>query len=621
MLKMIKNKRDNYANRRGQVTIFIIVAILVIGGIVAYLVFRQNISSVSLPTSIQPVYTTFLSCVEEQTQIGIDLLGNQAGYIELPDFEPGSSYMPFSSQLNFLGNPIPYWYYVSGNNIQREQIPSEQDMEKSLADFIDDRISYCNFDNYYDEGFEISLDESKTVVDMKKGQVVVSMNLDLSISKGEDSVVVSNHNLEINSKIFDLYTSAIKVYEKEQKELFLESYGVDTLRLFAPVDGVKITCSPLVWSAEEIFDDLKNAIETNTLALSTENPTNSEEKYFYVDTGVNENVRFINSKDWANSFEVLPSEGVSLISMPVGNQEGLGILGFCYVPYHFVYNLNYPVLVQVYDGDEIFQFPLAIVVQGNQPRKSLDTSASAIENEFCKDKNSFTSVNLFDSDLNPVDAQISYECFGTSCYIGESSSGSLDAEFPQCVNGYIIIRAEGFDEMKYLYSSVEEGSVNIILDKLYELDVDLTVGGLNYNEPAIIYFTSDSGSKIVSYPEQTKVNLSKGDYEISVYVYKNSSINFQETTAEQCMDVAQTGIGGLLGFTEEKCFDITVPAQVVSNVLAGGGKKNYSISDNIIKSSSVIEINTDSFSTPKTVEELQTNYLLFEESELEVNLI
>jgi hypothetical protein len=618
---MIKNKRDNYANRRGQVTIFIIVAILVIGGIVAYLVFRQNISSVSLPTSIQPVYTTFLSCVEEQTRIGIDLLGNQAGYIELPDFEPGSSYMPFSSQLNFLGNPTPYWYYVSGNNIQREQIPSEQDMEKSLADFIDDRISYCNFDNYYDEGFEISFDESKTIVDMKKGNVVVSMNLDLSISKGEDSVVVSNHNVEINSKIFDLYTSAIKVYEKEQKELFLENYGVDTLRLFAPVDGVKITCSPLVWSAEEIFDDLKNAIETNTLALSTENPTNSEEKYFYVDTGVNENVRFINSKDWANSFEVLPSEGVSLISMPVGNQEGLGILGFCYVPYHFVYNLNYPVLVQVYDGDEIFQFPLAIVVQGNQPRKSLDTSASAIENEFCKDKNSFTSVNLFDSDLNPVDAQISYECFGTSCYIGESSSGSLDAEFPQCVNGYIIIRAEGFDEMKYLYSSVEEGSVNIILDKLYELDVDLTVGGLNYNEPAIIYFTSDSGSKIVSYPEQTKVNLSKGDYEISVYVYKNSSINFQETTAEQCMDVAQTGIGGLLGFTEEKCFDITVPAQVVSNVLAGGGKKNYSISDNIIKSSSVIEINADSFSTPKTVEELQTNYLLFEESELEVNLI
>ncbi len=621
MLIMIKNKIDNHENRRGQVTIFIILAILVVGGIVTYLIFRQNISSVSLPASIQPVYTTFLSCVEEQTQIGINLLGAQAGYIELPEFEPGSSYMPFSSQLNLFGNPIPYWYYVSGNNIQREQIPTEQDMEKSLADFIDDRISYCNFDNYYEDGFEISLGESKTVVDMKKGDVVVSMNLDLSVNKGEDSVVVSNHNVEVKSKIFDLYTSAMKLYEKEQEELFLENYGVDTLRLFAPVDGVELTCSPLVWSAEEIFDDLKNAIETNTLALSTENPISSEEKYFYVDTGINENVRFINSKDWANSFEVLPSEGVSLIAMPVGNQEGLGILGFCYVPYHFVYNLNYPVLVQIYDGDEIFQFPLAVVIQGNQPRKSLDTSAKNIENEFCKDKNSFTSVNLFDSDLNSVDAQISYECFGTTCYIGESSSGSLDAQFPQCVNGYILVRAEGFDEMKYLYSSVAEGNVNIVLNKLYELDVDLSVGDLRYNEPAIIYFTSDSGSKIVSYPEQTKVNLSEGDYEISVYVYKNSSINFQETTTEQCIDVAQTGIGGLLGFTEKKCFDITVPAQIVSNVLAGGGKQDYSISNNLIKSSSTIKINANKFSTPRTIEELQSNYLLFEENGLEVNLI
>jgi len=618
---MIRNKIGENKNRRGQVTIFIILAILVIGGIVAYLIFRQDFSAVSLPTSIQPVYTTFLSCVEEQTQLGINLLGTQAGYIELPEFSPGSSYMPFSSQLNFLGNPIPYWYYVSGNNIQREQVPTEQEMEKSLADFIDKRISYCNFDNYYEDGFEISLSESRTSVDMKKDSVVISMNLDLSMNKGEDSVIVSKHNVEVKSKIFNLYNSAKKIYDKEQNELFLENYGVDILRLFAPVDGVELTCSPLVWSAEEIFDDLKNAIETNTLALTTENPTTSKEKYFYVNTGVNEGVRFINSKDWANSFEVLPSEGASLIAMPVGNQAGLGILGFCYVPYHFVYNINYPVLVQVYDGNEIFQFPLAIVIQGNQPRKSLDTSAKIIENEFCRDKNSLTTINLFDSDLNSVDAQISYECFGTSCYIGESSSGVLAADFPQCVNGYIVAKSNNFDEMRYLYSSVNEGNVNIILNKLYELDVRLNVGGSSYNNPAIIYFTSESGSKIVSYPEQKKVNLSEGNYEISVYIYKNSSIRFQETTTEQCMDIVQKGIGGLIGLTEKKCFDITIPAQVVSNVLAGGGKQNYSISNNVIKSLRVIEINAEEFATPRTVEELQNNYLLFEKSMLGVNLI
>jgi len=61
-----------------------------------------------------------------------------------------------------------------------------------------------------------------------------------------------------------------------------------------------------------------------------------------------------------------------LIANPVGNQPGLGVLCFCYVPYHFVYNIGYPVLIQVYSGEEIFQFPVAVVVKGNKPREALD---------------------------------------------------------------------------------------------------------------------------------------------------------------------------------------------------------------------------------------------------------
>jgi hypothetical protein len=417
-----------------------------------------------------------------------------------------------------------------------------------------------------------------------------------------------------------LYNSAKIVYEKEQRELFLENYGIDILRLYAPVDGVELSCSPQVWNAENIFSDLKEAIETNTLALSSEEPTTTEEKYFFVDAGIDEGVRFINSQDWANSFEVLPSEGVSLIANPVGNQAGLGMIGFCYIPYHFVYNVNYPILVQVYDGDEVFQFPVAVVIQGNQPRESLDATADEIDTEFCVNKNSLTSVTVYDNDLNPVDAEISYECFGTSCYIGNTSSGTLQSEFPQCINGYILARADGFNDIKYLYSSVSEGSANIIMNRLYELDVNLKIGNLNYNNDALIYFTSEDDSVIVNYPEQKKVNLSEGDYTISVYAYKSSSIKLQETTTEQCVDVAQTGIGGFLGFTEEKCFDITVPAQVVTNVLAGGGNQELFIADSELKNSELIEISADSFSTPTTIEGVQNNYLLFEESGLGVIL-
>ena len=136
-------------NKRGQVTIFIIIAIVLIAGFALFLAFKNDDTSVGLPASIEPVHTSFLSCIEEYSLVGIDILESQAGYIEVPDFEPGSSYMPFSNQLDFLGNPVPYWYYVSGNNIQKEQVPSKSDMENQLEQFVEEKVRNCVFDSFF----------------------------------------------------------------------------------------------------------------------------------------------------------------------------------------------------------------------------------------------------------------------------------------------------------------------------------------------------------------------------------------------------------------------------------------------------------------------------------------
>ena len=109
-------------NNKGQLTIFILIAIFIVAGIGIFFTLRESPVFAQIPASIEPVYNTFLSCLDRETSIGIDVLESQAGYIELPDFQPGSDYMPFSSQLDFLGNPIPYWYYVSGNNIDRKSV-------------------------------------------------------------------------------------------------------------------------------------------------------------------------------------------------------------------------------------------------------------------------------------------------------------------------------------------------------------------------------------------------------------------------------------------------------------------------------------------------------------------
>ena len=621
---------------QAQVTIFIIIAIVIVGGVIVFFTFKDSLIRGGIPVNLEPVYSTFLSCLDGDTMEGINILESQAGHISLPDFEPGSEYMPFSSQLDFLGNPIPYWYYVSGNNFQREQVPSERDMENELGNFIEGKIRNCVFDKYYGQGFEVLMEEPKANVHIRENKVEVSLDMNLKISKEEDNAVIRNHKIIVKSDLGLLYNSAKKIYEYEQKNLFLENYAVDTLRLYAPVDGVKLTCSPMIWSGNDVFEGLKDAIEVNTATLKTKGGSyslkNKEDEYFVVDgsanilKGARVNVRFLNSKDWPNSFEVLPSEGSVLMAKPVGNQPGLGALGFCYVPYHFVYNVKYPVLIQVYSGDtpkgvsEIFQFPVAVVLQGNMPREALDANAVESESpELCKYKNTQIEVNTYDSRLNPVPAEISYECFNEVCSIGNTLINPLIGDFPQCVNGRIVAKAEGFKDSKYIYSTTESGSVDITMDRLYKLKVKLDIDGKSYNKDAIINFVSDDSSKTVVYPAQDSVELSEGQYKIEVYVYRNSSIKLDATTKKQCMEVPQSGAGGLVGLTKEECFNLDIPAQIISNALSGGGKENYYVLESELSGSRMIEINAESLPLPNSLEQLQNNYLLFEDKGLGVS--
>ena len=600
-------------NRRGQVTIFIIIAILIVAAVALFFVLREKIVKEEIPLNIQPIENNFLSCLEEDTLTGALVLESQGGYIELPDYEFGSEYMPFSSQLDFLGNPIPYWYYISGNNIEKEQVPSKEFMEEQLEDFIEEKINLCVLSNY-NSGYEITKGIPNASVEIKENEIKVDLNMDLDVGFNESRKLITNHKVIVKSNLGKLYDSAKKVYDFEQENLFLEKYAIDNLRLYAPVDGVEFTCSPLQWNADDVFDELEQATEINTLALSN---LRNKDDYFKVDLPVSEKVGFINSRNWPKTFEVLPSEENLLLANPIGNQPELGALGFCYAPYHFVYNIKYPVLVQVSEEDEIFQFPFAVVIQGNNPRKPLNGTVIGTKTfGLCENKVNPVDVDIYDTNLNPVNASVYYECFGERCKIGQGYS--LHENFPQCVNGYIIVKADGFKKSRQLFSSISNASISFYLDKTYDLLIELKLDGNDYDGKAIISFISDDDSKTIVYPEQKNIKLSENSYEVEVYIYKNSSIELGNITREQCVDVPQS-FGGIFGLTKKKCFNIEFPSQLVSNALAGGGKQEHYILESDLENANKIEINVESLPSPDTIEQIQDNYALFENKGVDLN--
>lgn len=613
--------------KRGQIAIFIILAILIVVVVGIFFVFRTGLLGTGIPLELAPVYEYYSECIKLETLNGLSLLGSQGGRISSGEFSSGSEFSPSSSELKFLGLNIPYWFYQSGNGVVKENVPSERDVEEELEIFLTSRLGNCDFSRFYESGFFIDFENPRVRVDIQDSKTDVIVVNNLVVRKENQSARKSSHEISVDSKIGKFHKIASRIYDKQVNEAFLEDYAIDVLRLYTPVDGVEAECSPLIWRTEEVVNEFKSGLENNLRSIKFNGDyyalNDKKDEYFVVDLEVDESVQVFYLKDWPSKVEVTPTEGDLMIAKPIGNQEGLGALGFCYIPYHFVYDVNFPIIIQIYDGLELFQFPINVIIDNNLPRKADLLSIENNEAEFdaCDFQEGEVQIYTFDSNLNPIEAELRYQCLDSVCELGNTElSGEtavLNSEITQCVNGYLVARAEGYVEKKQIFSSNSETRADIILDREYEVEVELMIDGKISNDEAIVSFSSQDKVATAILPENNRIKLSENLYELSAYVYGTANIVIPASTKSQCIEVAKGGIFGIFGATKEKCFDIEIPETRIDKVLTAGGKSEDYLLESNLKNSKII-INVKSLGKPINLEQLQVNYEIFNANGAEV---
>jgi len=610
--------------KRGQITIFIILALVIVGGVVLFFALRNSISEISLSGEFEEPYKSYSLCLEHQLEKGINLALSGGGYIYSDNFERGSAYAPSSNQLNFFGRIIPYWSYFSSGNLLEINTPNKRIIESEIEKYILEVEPNCRLDEYESQGIytEYGGDSVAKVIVGDKN-VRLEFEKKLYFNKENFSQSFFEHKVEVDSSLGSLFNRALKVFELEKENNFLEDYTIDFLRLYAPVDGFELSCSPLTWNANNVYEDLFSGIINNVNFLKGEENdfelVNLENKYFVVD--LDENVKFLTLSDWPKYFEVNPTQGSMMIANSVGNQEGLGILGFCFVPYHFVYSLKYSVLVQIAQGDEIFQFPIVVSIEKNKPYKDYLPSESfggVVDNQICEFKNTLSEVSVYDETLNSIEANVSYSCFNENCFIGETVNGKLNEFFPQCVNGLLKVESEGYSSNILVMNTISESEIDVFLEKEYVLDLELEIEGKSFGESAIINVNKNDESFLIVYPETKKISLSEGEYEFLVYVYKPLNLSLGSSTYSQCVSVPRGGIGGYLGLRKENCFDVEIPETLVTSVLSAGGKRSIYIAREDLRENNKLILGAENLLDVKSIEDISTNYLLFDEKKLEV---
>ena len=202
------------SNRRGQVAVFVIIALVVVGSIVIFFLIRRNIVGFGGEVSDPEQY--FRQCIEPSTNEAVDKILPQGGFLD-----PGSFKMYNDAKITYLCKTDGF--YVPCINIHPMLI---SEISQEIKSYISPSIEGC---------FESLKKE------FEKKQMGVEVAKDMKVTEKGTIRTFEKFNSEIRSPIYNLASVAINIADNERKYCNFEYVGY--MGIDRSVDIKKFTMS------------------------------------------------------------------------------------------------------------------------------------------------------------------------------------------------------------------------------------------------------------------------------------------------------------------------------------------------------------------------------------------
>ncbi|MAG38336.1 hypothetical protein CMI45_03045 [Candidatus Pacearchaeota archaeon] len=193
-------------NRSGQVTLFVIIAIVLVAAVVIAFVFFPSIGETITGTEFSP--QGFLrNCVSQDLRTNVDFLGTQGGYADPEGF------------ILYEGNKVKYLCYTSEYydtcTVQSPMIKSK--FERELNSLVENKANDC-FESLQEEyesrGFSISSGKGKSNVKIIPGAIRFEFETPMTIIK-ETTRTFDGFSVDLNSEMYDLLLTSQSIIDFE----------------------------------------------------------------------------------------------------------------------------------------------------------------------------------------------------------------------------------------------------------------------------------------------------------------------------------------------------------------------------------------------------------------------
>jgi len=548
---------ESKMKNKGQVSVFIIlgiiVAVILVFALRSTIVINQSVS-----VEIEPIKEHVESCVREKAFDGLEILEKQGGIINVND------------GLSVYGGDrkVVYWY----DDVIK--IPSLSEMERELGSYVEEKIEEClDFGLFDDYEIEVLKDMEVNV------KISESVNLDivypLDIERNSVSYKVEFYNVEVNSEIKELYELSKEIMKKENSDLFLEEKTLDLLTLYGiPISGAGFDCEEKIWVKSELEMRVKDLLSVGLPFIRVEETKyesyeDEEMRMFIWDVTskyYDDEVETLFYQQWPFEFDVNPSKG-ELVKGDVFRQNWkFGV--FCLNYYHFVYDLEFPVVFRVSNGEEEFYFATKVKIISNKARENDNVFFSENE-EFCKNGK---EMKVLGAD------SVNFICGEFMC---SREVENEKVEVPVCSNALVVGNKEGYVSDEIWIDTYEEEGVGFNLEKIKKLEVEFRdqnnklIDGSKYK--VVAHLESDKFESYSVYPEMDEIELVEGDYNVNLMLMKKDRMKFPGKRVKVCIGIK--ALGSCLG--EER--EYVIPTLDLENVVVGGAEYEYSFTEEDLK--------------------------------------
>ena len=158
-------------DKRGQITIFIIVGLLIIASIIFIPFYKQtSVKSLTSNSGLQQINPFVDDCIKNVAENGIYSISLQGGYYQSP-----------ALSKRYFNLQIPYYWYN-----QTYMMPSKETIQQELSKYVNDNLPGCldDFGSFKNKGYIFELGNISSDVTIGENAIDVNVEYPIIISKG-----------------------------------------------------------------------------------------------------------------------------------------------------------------------------------------------------------------------------------------------------------------------------------------------------------------------------------------------------------------------------------------------------------------------------------------------------